>query len=881
MFLYNNVVLAFAACASAKLLSEETGNSKVPQSGSIIPGAYIVQFAPGHESDSTFYQNLSLSGVDAVQRHVFPSELFAGTSFKLNSEADVDKILSFDQVLSIAPVRLISLEPTTGQKGGDAKSRRLQSRSGPRISPRDINISNDSFTPHIMTGVDKLHKEGLDGRGVKIAILDTGIDFTLKPLGGGFGPGYKVAFGRDLVGNDFNGTNTPMPGKEPIDCNGHGTHVGGIIAAANNPYVLGVAPNVTLGMYKIFGCEGNTATDILINALIMAHNDGADIISASLGSPAGWPDDPLNLVVASIIAAGTPCIISAGNEGANGPFFANSPAAARGATSVGSVDNINVPEALSPASYSIDKGPKIEIGVGIELGNFDNVSLPVWAANYDTSFVGDGCSGFNASLTGKIVLIRRGGCTFNAKVGNAVAAGASYVLVYNNVPGIPAVAFEEWPILGVGLISRETGAALINALASGKEVTLTFTTKLPLRIVSPGPLDTQGGGFMSTYTTWGLANDLSIAPVISAPGGNILSTFPSDLGGWAVESGTSMSAPYIAGVVALYMQSKGGKVSPQEINAALASTATPVNYNDGSEAVYPFLASVGQQGAGLVNAYAMVHSKLTLSKYNLPLNDTTNFVKKAKFTIKNTGSQKITYSVTHEPAMNVYVFNPGQTDAVAPFPGPFDNQYSGADFKPESFSLSPNEQKDINVFISPSSNLKASQVPLYSGFVKITTSAGGNETYRIPYAGVATSLLSIPVIVPDSPFINATNPDDTPAPTIPFNGTTITAYKIGSSVSMFAKNSWALRYLRFDIVGVNITNKANLQGLKGVGAVPNYPDFWYARDWPLQGDFNGTLANGKVVKPGVYKFVMRAEKAGGVFKKGEYEQYDSDNFYMG
>ena len=117
------------------------------------------------------------------------------------------------------------------------------------------------------------------------------IDYTLSALGGGFGPGYKVAWGTDLVGDDYDGTNTPVPDSDPIDCNGHGTHVAGIIAAANDPYVLGVAPNVTLGIYKVFGCSGSVSDDILITAFTAAYNAGADIITASIGGANGWPEE--------------------------------------------------------------------------------------------------------------------------------------------------------------------------------------------------------------------------------------------------------------------------------------------------------------------------------------------------------------------------------------------------------------------------------------------------------------------------------------------------------------------------------------------------------------------------------------------------------------
>ncbi|RAL59204.1 hypothetical protein DID88_006659 [Monilinia fructigena] len=647
------------------------------------------------------------------------------------------------------------------------QSRGLQSTGGPKISPRDLNDYNDTLTSHIMTGVDKLHKEGLDGSGLKIAIVDSGIDYTLPALGGGFGPGYKVAFGTDLVGDDYIGTNTPVPDDDPMDCYGHGTHVAGIIAASNDPYVLGVAPNATLGIYKVFGCQdGTVANDVLISAFTMAHNDGADIISASLGFPNGWPEEPFSAAVGAIVAAGTPCILAAGNDGSDGVFYASSASAGKDVTSVGAVENTRLPQVLNKGFYSIDNGSQIDFGEALTWGSFGNISLPIWADNYDTSVVDDGCSSFNTSLTGKIALIRRGTCTFDTKVSNAIAAGATYVMFYNNAPGTIQANVFNFECDGAGMVDPETGATWIEALASGKQVVF---------IIQHQP---------------------TFGNLVSAPGGDILSTYLSAAGSYAVLSGTSMATPFIAGVAGLLIQSRGGKaLSPKEINAALSSTATPLNYNDASATAYSYLTSVAQQGAGLVNAYAVIHANLTLSEYNLPLNDTTNF--------------------------------------------------------------------EVALSITPSSNLNAAQVPIYSGFVKITSSAGANETYQIPYAGVATSLRSIPIVIPGSAFFNSaygfTN--------VPFQNATVPGYKLGVPITMYTTNSWATAYARIDVVGVNVTNTVNLQGLKAVGSVPLFPQKWIPRKTGLEGTFNGTLADGSVIKAGVYKFVVRVEKAGGVFCK--------------
>src|SRR5699024_7190119 len=103
---------------------------------------------------------------------------------------------------------------------------------------------------------------------------DTGVDYTHPDLGGCFGTGCKVAYGYDLVGDDYIGENEPVPDPDPYDkCGGHGTHVAGIIAANSNKqdYLSGVAPNVTLGAYRVMGCGGAVMNDILIKAFIMAY----------------------------------------------------------------------------------------------------------------------------------------------------------------------------------------------------------------------------------------------------------------------------------------------------------------------------------------------------------------------------------------------------------------------------------------------------------------------------------------------------------------------------------------------------------------------------------------------------------------------------------
>lgn len=153
------------------------------------------------------------------------------------------------------------------------------------------NLDDDTYPVHVMGGVDKLRAEGYDGEGMFIAIIDSGVDFNHPALGQGFGPGHKFAYGYDLVGDGYDGTNTPVPGPYPTDCLGHGTHVSGIIGADPNEWgITGVVPNATLGMWRVIGCEDGVGEDVLISGFTMAYDAGPDLITCSIGGNNGWSE---------------------------------------------------------------------------------------------------------------------------------------------------------------------------------------------------------------------------------------------------------------------------------------------------------------------------------------------------------------------------------------------------------------------------------------------------------------------------------------------------------------------------------------------------------------------------------------------------------------
>jgi subtilisin family serine protease len=173
----------------------------------------------------------------------------------------------------------------------------------------------------------------ITGIGVKIAILDTGIDYTHESLGGCFGEGCKVVGGYDFVNDD----NDPIEDEDIYRFLGHGTHVAGIAAA--NGQVRGVAYEASLYAYKVCGID-NCPTEFILAGLEMAADpdgdpttdDGADVVNLSLGSRFGAPDGPIPTLINQLVEQGIVVVTSAGNDG--GFATIGGIASARGAITV-------------------------------------------------------------------------------------------------------------------------------------------------------------------------------------------------------------------------------------------------------------------------------------------------------------------------------------------------------------------------------------------------------------------------------------------------------------------------------------------------------------------------------------------------------------------
>ncbi|KAH8694068.1 putative subtilisin [Talaromyces proteolyticus] len=883
-------LLALAACMFHSSTVAAISNSS---SLSYIPGRYLVEFADETTTSHTFFSTLSEHAISATPFLSLDYSLFKGASFNLhdsgNEKVNIQTIQSLPSVKNIHPVRSYSLPETAGYPVNQVSSFTSVENSA------QSDITQDTLSTHVMTGVDKLRSEGYVGEGIKVAIVDTGIDYNHPALGGCFGKGCKVGFGKDLVGDDYTGANTPVPSDDPMDCAGHGTHVAGIIAANSTaPNFTGVAPNVTLGIYRVFGCAGSTADDVLIQAFMMAYDAGADVITASIGIESGWSEEPWAVAVSRIVEAGVPCTVAAGNDGTSGVFMISAAATGHGVTAVASVDNSVTPTLFQNASWSADNTTTSSFGW-----------IPYTPADIDGTYpLFDVLQGSNdttiacrdnftiPSIPGKVALIPYiGYCTAGIGIVNkVVAAGSKYIMYYYDTPG--TVTFGNGTGYGIdsfGMVSTDVAKKWTKLLAAGSTVSINVTNPAFDNWYAVSTVNNITGGYLSYFTSWGPTFEAEVKPQVAAPGGSILSTYPLKLGGYKIETGTSMATPFVAGSIALLLNTRD-KLDPATINNLLSATAKPRSFNDG-ESTYPYLAPIAQQGGGLLNIYDAVHTVGVLNVSSIGFNDTEHFIKSASFEIKNTGKESVTYAVNYVSTGTVYTL-PSNGDPVpsAFSPGaPPEIVTSSAKLtlSPDKVILKAGESASVEVIATPPTDLNASRIPVYGGY--ITLNGTNSESLSLPYLGVASNLKDANIFdtvdngVYLSRYFNVSGIPDGFAFTLPPQNSTDeekTKYDFPVPVAI---QSFGSRVLRVDLVPTQSNSTIKTTKVLGVdiaGSIDPFPaydtgrgawhSFWY-----------GQFSDGTFAQPGDYYLLLRALKIfGDENSPDDYESVETVSFSL-
>lgn len=478
-----------------------------------------------------------------------------------------------------------------------------------------------STVPYI--GATTLHNLGLTGTGVKIAVLDSGIDYTHKNLGGsgnvadfnaaaaaaagpapaGLFPTAKVIGGYDFVGEAWpNGA--VVPDANPIDAgsgSSHGTHVADIAAGASlDGTHKGVAPGAQLYAVKVCSsvatsCNGTAILQGLEWSMDpkgdLSFDGAADVVNLSLGANYGQRENPSTEAVSNLVRFGIVAAVAAGNAG-DRPYIVSSPSNAAEAISVAQTA---VPTAKAMA-LTVNAPPSIA-------GTYGNTNTVDWAPivsgfsgplkRGSTTAQLEACTlADTPDFTDSVAYVDRGSCNISFKVSNAAARGARGIIVGNNVAGAAPSFSNGGPAPGTTdyvqtlIVSQDIGAKLKSVASGAATVT-----------VDPNAAISLAGSMASTSARGPGYNFAAIKPEIGAPGASVSALNGTGTGAVGF-GGTSGATPMIAGAAALLLQ-KFPNATPPEIKSRLMNSASTAVFTN--PALLPGeLAPISRIGGGEV-----------------------------------------------------------------------------------------------------------------------------------------------------------------------------------------------------------------------------------------------------------------------------------------
>jgi subtilisin family serine protease len=550
------------------------------------------------------------------------------------------------------------------------------------------------------------------GEGIKIAIIDSGIDIdhkgfqdaSLKPPEGypktNAEGDVKFTNGKVIVARSYVSMfSTPDPDESPRDHIGHGTATAMAAAGAFNTgplaSITGVAPKAFLGSYKVFGSPGvneSTQTDIVLKAIDDAVADGMDVINLSLGSLlAQRPEEDIEVRALERAAQlGVIVVVAAGNEG-NDPNTIGSPGTAPSIITVGASRN----DRVFAASASVEGlEPRIAIpGSGV------NSAIGITAPLRDVAALdndGLACAAFAAdSLKDRIAFILRGTCTFEEKLNNAAAAGAVAALVYTDAARPSPIGMDvraaKLPAL---MVSNPDGAEIKKRLAASSSLaaTLKFTI---------GPLYINADG-VAIFSAVGPSVVGGIKPDLVAVGTNFYTAaetndpegFLYDLLGYTLTQGTSFSSPLVAGGAAVVKSARRGLTSAQ-YRSLLVNYAAPVSG-----------ATVQESGAGKMDLGASLRGTAAMAPVSLSFGATGEADVTRSLTISNVGTAQETFQLSFAPRAGT----PPPSATV------------------ESVRLAPGASTEVKVRFAPPNARPGG----YEGYVRVLGLTSGVEA-RVPY----------------------------------------------------------------------------------------------------------------------------------------------------
>ena len=451
-------------------------------------------------------------------------------------------------------------------------------------SENEIKTYIENSVPYVGAEIPRM--DGIDGTGIKIAIIDTGVDFNHPDLFG-WGPDGKVIGGYNFI----------QENQLPMDNNGHGTKVAGVIAA--DGYTLGVAPKAKILAYKVSEDGEGVSSELIMRAIEKAIEDEADIINISLG--VNKTNSKIDRAVNHALDNGIFVVTAAGNDGPELKTI-GSPGRNFGSVTVGATYN-NMTSSLIATLEVDEKDFTVIPMVGSSKTEEPIIGKIIFGGFGKISDLKE------MDVKDAIVIVERGSDVkgellfFSIKEMNAASAGAKALIVYNNESGIFLGELVHElsepgyiPQIPVVSMDREEGLEIIELIKNDNKGIMHL-------FYNPD--------FVAHFSSRGPVSPFYMKPDIVAPGAYINST--QNNASYNFTSGTSFAAPHVSGAAALLLQ-KNPELQNHEIKSLLLTTVQPVSDAYGQKF------SLHESGAGRLDIANAYNAKLIISPPSFVIN---------------------------------------------------------------------------------------------------------------------------------------------------------------------------------------------------------------------------------------------------------------------
>ncbi|AIE80964.1 minor extracellular protease VpR [Bacillus cereus] len=353
--------------------------------------------------------------------------LFSGFSISVPGD-QITALASLPEVKAVYPNLTYKLHETSKSTTNEE----APNIGGPTIGATEAwNLKDPSGKP-------------LDGKGMKVAIIDSGVDYTHP----------------DLKANYIGGYDTVDEDNDPMDGNVHGTHVAGIIAG--NGKIKGVAPNASILAYRVMNDGGTGTTEDIIQGIERAIQDGADVLNLSLGQSLNTPDQPVTLTLERAAKLGVTAVVSNGNDGPH-PWSVDAPGNASSVISVGA-STVSIPF----PTFQVAGSSKTYQGLPLSKSDFPiGNDSPLVYVGY-----GNPSDYAKQDVKGKFALVLQGTSSTLVKAEQAKQAGAVGVLFISTEKEInimPEYFMRENLALPVMQLSNVNGEELKNLITKRKK----------------------------------------------------------------------------------------------------------------------------------------------------------------------------------------------------------------------------------------------------------------------------------------------------------------------------------------------------------------------------------------------------------------------------